>query len=215
MINDQLATAEEDPNVNNNQQISVEDDQPGSSIVHLHKRTRKVLTRKRKRDPSTWKCNVRKTLRQSGKEYINSRGNLQQARSVKTKKDCSTCKFKCSANFSENDRVQIFKEFGNMNDNEKLHFYGKTTTQEDTKRPLAGRTSHRKKSNTYSLPLNYQNVRVCQVFYLTTLDINHKRVQAYHQKKHQMCGEHPFICSGVKVRIMLFQMKSKMVFVRT
>ncbi len=75
-----------------------------------------------------------------------------------------------------------------MNDNEKLHFFGKTTTQEDTKRPLAGRTSRRKKSNTYSLPLNDQNVRVCQVFYLTTLDINHKRVQAYHQKKHQMCG---------------------------
>jgi hypothetical protein len=56
------------------------------------------------------------------------------------------------------------------------------------KRPLAGQTSRRKKSNTYSLPLNDQNIRVCKVFYLTTLDINHKRVQAYHQKKNQMCG---------------------------
>ena len=63
--------------------------------ARLHKRTGKVLTRKRQRDPSTWKSNVRKSLRQSGKQYTDSRGKLQPSRSVKTKKDCSKCKFKC------------------------------------------------------------------------------------------------------------------------
>ena len=55
-------------------------------IARFHKRTGKVRTRKRSRDPSSWKCNIRKKLRQSGKQYINSRGNVQEARSVKTKK---------------------------------------------------------------------------------------------------------------------------------
>ena len=38
--------------------------------VHLHARTGNVLTKKRKRNPSKWKCNVRKKKRQSGEEYV-------------------------------------------------------------------------------------------------------------------------------------------------
>ena len=36
----------------------------------------KVLTGKRQRDPSTWMSNVRKSLRQSGKQYTDSQGKL-------------------------------------------------------------------------------------------------------------------------------------------
>ena len=127
--------------------------------------------------------------RQSGEEYVDSRGKKHDARSVKTKKDCSKCKFRCSANISEEDRAAIFKEFWGMSDNDKLHFYGKTTAQEPTSRPTAhGTASRRSHSISYSLPVNSQNVRVCKVFYLSTLDINHKRVQLYHKNKQNMCG---------------------------
>ena len=73
-----------------------------------------------------------------------------------------------------------------MDDNEKLHFFGKTTALEPTKK--AGPQSRKNSSVTYNLPINGQNVRVCKVFYLTTLDINHKRVWTYHNTKQQMGG---------------------------
>lgn len=166
-----------------------EEDEVQVRPVHLHTRTGNILTRKRKCNPSNWKRNVRKKSRQSGEEYVDSRGKKQDARSVKTKKDCSKCKFRCSANISEEDRAAIFKEFWGMVDNDKLHFYGKTTSQESTSRPTAaGTASRRNRSIRYSLPLDSQNVRVCKVFYLSTLDINHKRVQLYHTNKQNMCG---------------------------
>ena len=133
--------------------------------VHIHKRTGVHLTRKRKRNPASWKRNIRKNKRQAGEKYINRRGNEQAARSVKTKKDCSKCKFRCSCNFSEADRSAIFNEFWKMSDNEKLHFYGKTTTQQPTK-SKAGTTNQKENSISYSLPLNAKNVHVCKVFYL-------------------------------------------------
>ena len=125
------------------QQLEIEGNPPvvGDDVhpsARFHKRTGKVLTQKRSCDPNSWKCNIRKKLRQSGKQYINSRGNVQEARSVKTKKDCSKCKFKCSLNISEKDRSDIFKEFWSINDNEKMNFFAKTTTQETKKRPRGG-----------------------------------------------------------------------------
>ncbi|XP_028418647.1 uncharacterized protein LOC114544116 [Dendronephthya gigantea] len=124
--------------------------------VHVHQRTGVPLTRKRQRNPASWKRNIRKNKRQSGEKYINSRGNEQAARSVKTKKDCSKCKFKCSSNVTVEDRSAIFNEFWKMSDNEKLHFYGKTTEQESTKSSKAGTPSRKKNSLSYSLPVNAQ-----------------------------------------------------------
>ena len=162
--------------------------QPEERTVHVHKRTGVPLTRKRQRDPTSWKRNIRKKKRQSGEKYVNSHGNEQAARSVKTKKDCTKCKFKCSSIVTVEDRSAIFNEFWKMSDNEKLHFYGKTTKQESRKSLKAGTASRKKNAVTYSLPVNAQNVRVCKVFYLSTLDINHKRIQFYHANTQKMCG---------------------------
>ena len=73
------------------QQLEIEGNPPvvGDDVhpsARFHKQTGKVLTQKRSCDPNSWKCNIRKKLRQSGKQYINSRGNVQEARSVKTEK---------------------------------------------------------------------------------------------------------------------------------
>lgn len=150
-----------------------------------HKRTDKPLTRKRPRDPSSWKANMRKRLRQSGQEYMDSRGKLQVARGVKTKKDCTKCKFHCRANFSENDRMVIFKEFWSQSDDEKRHFYARTTTQIPTNRKrTTNMVSRKKHSLSYFLPIDGQNIRVCKTFYLSTLDISQKRINNYYASKH-------------------------------
>ena len=48
----------------------------GDSAEILHKQTGKKLTRKRKKDISSWKANTRKRLRQSGQQYTDSRGKI-------------------------------------------------------------------------------------------------------------------------------------------
>lgn len=163
--------------------------------ARCHKRTGKMLTRKRKRDPSSWKGNIRKKLRQSGKEYNDSHGKRQAARSVKTKKDCTKCKFKCSSNLSEADRAAIFEEFWSLDDNEKLHFYGKTTKRAQA-RKLSTLLSRGKNSFSYHLPCHGVNVRVCKTFYLTTLDISHRRICTYHTSKHVTGGTPTPLCWG-------------------
>ena len=79
-----------------NEENNIDHVNPEDRTVHHHKRTGVPLTRKRKRDPANWKKNIRKKKRQSGQKYINSQGNEQAARSVKTKKDCSKCKYRRS-----------------------------------------------------------------------------------------------------------------------
>jgi len=57
--------------------------------------------KKRIRNPSAWKANVRRKLRQSGKEYVSWRGKTVPAKTIKTRKDCSSsCKFGCTKNIS-------------------------------------------------------------------------------------------------------------------
>ncbi|CAC5411155.1 unnamed protein product [Mytilus coruscus] len=57
----------------------------------------KIRSRKRKKQSELWKQNLRKRRRQSGMEYINTRGNTQRKREVKIgTKDCNDgCRFKC------------------------------------------------------------------------------------------------------------------------
>ncbi|XP_071050780.1 uncharacterized protein [Onthophagus taurus] len=57
----------------------------------------KKLNKKRKRNPSSWKQNIRKNKRQRGEEYIDCKGNLKPKKKVKTA-TCHTekCSFKCS-----------------------------------------------------------------------------------------------------------------------
>ncbi|CAC5384821.1 unnamed protein product [Mytilus coruscus] len=73
----------------------------------------KMRSRKRKKQSELWKQNLRKKRRQSGMEYINTRGNTQRKREVKIgTKDCNGgCRFKCSKNISETERKAIFKTF--------------------------------------------------------------------------------------------------------
>ena len=156
-----------------------------------HKRTDKPLTRKRIRDPSSWKSSVRKRLRQSGKQYTDSRGKQQAARCVKIKKDCTKCRFKCSANFSEDDRLALFHEFWTLNDNEKRHFFARTTELAPTSRKRTTNVVSRKKNTIrYSLPCNGQNIRVCKTFYLSTVDVSQKRIINYYSSKHE-AGDTP------------------------
>lgn len=164
--------------------VETGDQNDARSTARNHARTFKKLTRKRQRDPSTWKKTVRKTLRQSGQKYVDSRGKFQRAREIKDTKDCSKCKFQCSLKVSKDDRATIFKEFWSLDDNEKRHFYARTTALENPKRKRTDKEiSRKKRSLKYFLPYDENNVRVCKEFYLRTLDVSQKRINNHHASK--------------------------------
>ncbi|VVC89267.1 unnamed protein product [Leptidea sinapis] len=71
----------------------------------------KKLTRKRK---SNWKVNITKSKRSQCVPYTNKK-KVCPAKASKAI-DCSDCKYKCTSNFSENDRIDICKAYWGFGD---------------------------------------------------------------------------------------------------
>lgn len=142
-------------------------------------------TRKRKSNTAQWKKNVRKRLRQSGLEYTNTRGNISRGR-ISVRK-CLNCRFKCSKNFTEAETNQIHEEFWKNTDDDKGHFYDKTT-----ERCLINRERNRhKRQRTKQYSYKYffkkidKKIRVCKKFYLGVLDISQIRISYFYTHKRE------------------------------
>jgi len=146
--------------------------------------------KKRKRNPSVWKANVRRKLCQSGKEYVSRRGKTIPAKTIKTRKDCSSsCKFGCTKKISAEERQNIFEDFYKLSQNEKYHFYGRTTEKIDKLRCVKkGSPSHRHCTFHYFLFVGNDKHRICKDFYLGTLDVSQKPIYNFHEKKNPITG---------------------------
>lgn len=150
----------------------------------------KELTRKRTRNPNAWKRNISKKLCQSGQPYQDNKGNVHNARVVKNLKDCeNNCKYLCGKKISINERQAIHESFWRLSNNEKLHFYGHNTERSDTKRTQTKNESRRQFSFKYFFHINDVKIRICKLFFLSTLDISQRRVEYFYKKKrHQITG---------------------------
>ncbi|XP_065650615.1 uncharacterized protein LOC136078746 [Hydra vulgaris] len=158
--------------------------------VRKHRRTGKDLTRKRKRDPSSWKKEIRKTLRQSGQQYVGSNNKIQRGKFIKDcKRDHTVCRFKCKIKISVTDEETLHKQHWILNDQEKRLFYSQTTIVENKKRcHLAENPKLKKKSYSYYFIVSDELIRVCKEFYLCTLDIDEKRIRNHHSTKNKTTG---------------------------
>ena len=141
-------------------------------------------SRKRKRRPQKWKRNIRKTARQKGEEYENQNGKVYCAKQVKELSSCTeNCTYKCTMKFTLSDRQNIHQHFWKLDDKCKNHFYAKFIKQVEVKR----RNSKAVKSRKFSYQYTFQNssdvVRVCQNFFLKTLDISERRVYWFFKNK--------------------------------
>lgn len=154
-------------------------------LVHtksLKHKVELVKTRKRKRNQSNWQSEVRKKMRQSGKEYIDRKGNFREARKIQEVCNCSR---KCSLLFNERHRERIHADFWAKNDETKRHFYNKHVSKHKVHR--------RRKCDT---PLKFQRytlhyhlmdsdnilIRVCQKMFLQTLNISKDRIYYFSSK---------------------------------
>lgn len=131
-------------------------------------------SRKKRRQPETWKKNITKKLREQGKKYCSQTGKIVEARQIKAVCNAE-CTYGCSQKFSETDRTEIFKKFWALTDKEKQTFYCKFVKKEAPKRR---RVKSYKKKNTfsYSLACNEEIHKVCKLFFLNTLSISAKRI---------------------------------------
>lgn len=67
------------------------------------------ITRKRRRDPTSWKRNVQKKLRMEGKPYCTQKGKPKRGRGLKDI-ECH-CHYKCTQIFSKEQRQNILERF--------------------------------------------------------------------------------------------------------
>ena len=75
-----------------------------------------------------WKSNQQRISRQSGQQYVNTRGKIVPNKDVSRRVSCSDeCKFKCSTNFTLENRQSVHSKFWTLSDREKFIFFEKTT----------------------------------------------------------------------------------------
>nr|CAH7718651.1 unnamed protein product [Callosobruchus chinensis] len=146
-------------------------------------------TRKRKRNVENSKRNYTKCSRNSGKEYVNWKGNTQAQR--KLKPPCENCRNNCTKKISEEDRVSIFSNFWSLADiNRQRDFISKFTCLEEKKRcrirpkPEVDENvqSRRKSTFTYFLLSGGKRIMVCKKFFLNTLSISGQMVATVYSK---------------------------------
>ena len=139
-------------------------------------------SRKRKHQPELWKQAIRKNKRQSGEEYVNSKGKLTRARSVNARPTCYSCRFKCCEKVSTEQRTDIHSAFWAMSDSAKNCFFEQTTKRVIAKRRSSHNAGKKKFSYRYYLTADNVQVRVCKKFYFSCLDVSQRRISYYHEQ---------------------------------
>ncbi|XP_050506636.1 uncharacterized protein LOC126884617 [Diabrotica virgifera virgifera] len=148
---------------------------------------------KRKANPNTWKTNVLKRLRHSGKNYA-TKTKVVNAKSVKP--TCGDkCRQKCTTKFTEEQRTQIFDAYYALPD--ALH---KRTfiaySIEEIKPKYVYKSSNRPRKNNLKFffkDCNNQKVRVCQKFFLNTLDVSLSIIRTVRNKVFDMNNPMPLL----------------------
>lgn len=132
--------------------------------------------RKKRKQPETWKKNVRVQLRERGKSYIDMKGKGKPPR--KMKEPCKdTCVFLCTLFFTETARQRIVSEFWELSDEDKGKFYSKFVKRQGVKSRRVKQDVDKKQfSYTYFLQLDESIHQVRRMFFVNTLSIDQKRI---------------------------------------
>lgn len=140
-------------------------------------------TRKKKRRVDTWQRNVRKRLLECGEEYTDQKGKIHRKRSISGSTCLSNCTFNCQEMFSKEDMQKIHENFWKLDDKSKNHFYSKFVEKVEAKRKKQDVKKARLNSFKYYFTHNENVVRVCQKFFLKTLDVSENRIYYFFKKK--------------------------------
>ncbi|XP_072395672.1 uncharacterized protein [Diabrotica undecimpunctata] len=169
--------------VGRHNQVPINDSEFDSSDVEDTSEKEKKY-RKRKRKYNTWRRTEIKASRNSGKSYINWKGNLVPERKIKV--SCK-CRMKCSDKIKEGDREKIFLEYWNLADINRQRDYiskfvqcnnkARTRIRNNADKTTEDLTSRRNFTFVYYLQVDTKKVQVCKLFFLHTLSISAQMIR--------------------------------------
>lgn len=144
----------------------------------------KKRTRKRVAQPTEWKQNKRKILRNAGCAYVTLKTKVQKdARKIKP--PCSErCKLKCQEKLTEQDREAFFQDFWGLKDiNRQRDFISRHMTPIQRKYRYTTTQKGRQLNNAFYFTKMGQQIRICKTFFMNTLDINNRVIQTVVKKR--------------------------------
>lgn len=141
------------------------------------------LTRKRQRNQDAWKLNVARRLKQSGQEYVNTKGQIVPAKAVGH--GCRVdCRFKCHTRVTQRQREEIHKQYYSKVQNSKdtWQYICMHVKKVPKKEATRGDDSRRNFSFKYTFRVNGSDVPVCKTMFLSTLSISNTVVETAFSK---------------------------------
>lgn len=148
--------------------------------------SKRSLNPRRPRRPENWACNKRKTLRNSGQTYLNSKGKIVQAKQMR--ESCGpSCRSKCIQKISEDDRQRAFDIYWGFGDvvKQRKFVYKHITSAEPKRR----RTENSNRTVTLQFYLDAKDeddsitaVQVCKKMFKNTLVISSQVIQGVVKK---------------------------------
>jgi len=139
----------------------------------------KKRTRKRAKEPQLSAGNLRKRKKAAGEEYISAAGVTVRAKQPQPV-NCSKCRFKCNDKVSEQQRVSLCKSFYGMADYKRQKdFIVSHVLEMNPKVSINNARQHHITSQCCYLPSENARVRVCQIFFCSTLDVKERAIRKY------------------------------------
>lgn len=163
-----------------------------SSVYSRDNRSLTSPLLKRKENVGNWKKKFRKRARNLGKAYEMHTASKKLRNERKMKATCTEkCKLKCAMQFSEDERKKLFSDFWQLGNIEKQRQYIATNIHVIQPKYryvcISGGTRNpRRPNNAFFFRLAEQNIRVCKIFFMNTLDITSSVIRSVVEKKNKM-----------------------------
>lgn len=139
-------------------------------------------SRKRKRNPSQWKQNKMRRLRNSGQAYVSLSKSKKQVPARSMKEVCN-CRLKCFDKIMDTERITLFNHFWNLTDLEMQRAYIRCSMREvKPKYKYTNAEKPRLPNNAFYFTVNGNHIRVCKKYFINTLDISDRQLRTVKKK---------------------------------
>lgn len=168
-------------------------------------------TKKRKCNRLLWKKNSAKIARNSGKEYVSSSKSARVIKAREMKAPCGdTCKLKCNSRVSAESRQYIFENYWALGNSQRQRDYlSSCMSSIKPKYQYPRNENKRRDNNAFHFVINGDRIRVCKIFFKSTLDITDRPIRTVIEKRNGVGGmisndlrgkhgNHPKLDAGIK-----------------